>query len=273
MGLMELVNEQEPVAASLKEQAEQKLREDWREITAELARMIAPVADEVELTEVYRGRGAARYFKCSWAVRPKAEVPLSGGFELVLDKAKGWYLHDGGLVAWLAQWRGMEPDWDSAEVRGFLKRVLVPVEPEEKGVVWVAAPWDGEAGWDEPQVLVGFWDKYVVEEMCRVVEDGLRPLVVGGDDYFRVTGASIELRGSHVKAYWLRPDRALESGSLPGDGMLLDAADGWALRGDPLRGVVLELRDDGMLLVCSDEEDGWAGVDLLTIDRIINAAE
>lgn len=273
MGLMELVHEQEPVFVSLTEYADQELREDWREITSELARIIAPVADEVELTESYRDCGATRVFRCAWLVRPKPGVPLSGGFELVFDRGSGWYMVDAGSRVYLVNWPDTEPSWGSLEVRRFLKRVLVPVEPEEKGVVWVAAPWDGEAGWDEPQVLVGFWDKYTVEEMSRVVQDGLRPLVTGGDEYFRVTGASIELRGSRVKAYWLRPDRAVESGSLPGDGMLLDAADGWAMRGDPLRAVVLELRDDGMLLVRSDEEEGWATVDLLTIDRVINAAE
>lgn len=128
--LMDLFRERELTAAeALKAAVEECLRQDWKGIVEELARVIAPVADEVELTESFRGYGETRFFRCAWLVQPKPEMPIRGSFELVFEAATGWYLVDGNSRrAYLIQWPAREPNWDSIEVREFLKRVLVPVE-------------------------------------------------------------------------------------------------------------------------------------------------
>jgi len=256
---------------------EESLRRDWREITSELARVIAPVADEVELTEVFRERTDTAVLKCTWLVRPKPEAALDGAFHLVFDVARGWYLVDANSKrVFLVNGGSLdrEPHWEAAEVRAFLKRVLVP---KEKGLVWVVADWSGDTDYEE--VLVSFDGKALVGEMCRVVRAGLHPLLqppmFGDDDWLRVTGSSIEMRGKAIQVYRFRPGRTARDGSLPGAGMLLDAADAMALCGAPIGTLILELGNDGMLLVHSDEyeREGWATVDLLAVEEMLDEAQ
>lgn len=255
---------------------EESLRRDWREITSELARVIAPVADEVELTEVFRERTDTAVLKCTWLVRPKPEAALDGTFHLVFDAARGWYLVDANSKRVCLVGPGSldrEPRWEAAGVRAFLKRVLVP---KEKGLVWVVASWSGGES-DDEEVLVSFDGKALVGEMCRVVRAGLHPLLqppmFGDDDWLRVTGSSIEMRGKAIQVYRFRPGRTARDGSLPGAGMLLDAADAMALCGVPIGTPVLELGSDGMLLLHSDEDDGWATVDLLVVEEMLDEAQ
>lgn len=151
---------------------------------------------------------------------------------------------------------------------------LIPAD----SAVWVLADfntndWPGEPHHDE--AVVWFRDWGVVRTIYRLVKDLRYAAQRVADESkaggFQVTGISVEIVDTpSVRAWFSLPvANALNAcrASL-GDGILLagrEAAE--ARQGDEMKSIILEVRDDGMLLVKCDDgwTDGWATIDLTAL--------
>ena len=85
---------------------------------------------------------------------------------------------------------------------------------------------------------------------------------------FRVLGGSIEVDSPNVRAWMVDECGRLDVDEVwgLGDGLLLSEWEGAAVRrGVELERLILEVRDDGMLLVRPCEGEGWATIDLTAL--------
>lgn len=258
------------------------LADDDARIMSELSRIIAPVANEIELQMVEKNLNPARdaCHIASWRVCC-TNAPRLNSFFLTYQSGDGWRLEarreDGHVLetACICSPRDGVVDWQAETVRRFLYRRLRKDEPTtDDAAVWVLAEWDrmpthnsDESG---DHVLIKFPSHGLINDLRRLVAQvHVKTSRLNTSD-LRVYGASVECDSPQVEAWGVQFISAAPSwlGKSLGDGLLLDQAVAESVRtgGGVLDMVILEVRDDGMMLVKCD--DGWATIDLTELARV-----
>lgn len=136
-------------------------------------------------------------------------------------------------------------------------------EPAEK-VVTVLAGWEDEEPGDV-QSLVVFDGWSIVQALYALVNSqDVIQRAIRRSGAFRVLGASIEVDSPSVNAWLVEEVGYLSDSVALGEGLLLSEREAAAVRrGREFAQVILEVRDDGMLLVKSGE--AWATIDLTAL--------
>lgn len=220
-------------------------KESHRYLMSRLAQVIAPVAGEVELTEINNildSQGAISL--CVWEVRVKSAAMLP--FYLTYKADNGWHLEDAdGSAVSIAPPPYYQVDWATDEVRAFLRR-QVCVEDDSVNVL---------VYWNDNQLfdcaLVRFSSKDVVRQLYDL-STGIKPLAQSAAG-LKVTSVHVELSAATVSAFQTNDDR-ME------DGLLIERQTAQA--GEEITSLYLRVRDDGMLIISSDEWSGWVDLDL-----------
>ena len=279
--------------------ASRSLADDNDRIMSELSRIIEPVRQEIATSFVEETRGDTYYRTMAWRVTCTSS-PLKPFF-LVYRHEDGWRLEarsgeeDILEAAYVATFPDCVPNWTSDVVRNFLCRQIKRNETTsdvvrnplcrqikrnettaDDAAVWVVAEWNRPPvnGSDESGgcVLIKFPSGDLVNDLHSLVARlHLRLTDVKTPD-LRVYGASVECDSPQVEAWqvhFVSPAASWMAQSL-GDGLLLDQAVADRVRtdGGVLDMAVLEVRDDGMMLVKCD--DGWATIDLTELARVVH---
>lgn len=129
--------------------------------------------------------------------------------------------------------------------------------------VAVLADWDGDA---PGGALVLFERRETVRALYALVssQETIRR-AIRRSGAFRVLGGSIEVDSPSVRVWMVEEAGRLApyGGIGLGDGLLLSERETAAVqRGVELEQPILEVRDDGMLLVKAGDGEGWATIDL-----------
>lgn len=128
--------------------------------------------------------------------------------------------------------------------------VLADWEDEEPGAAQAVVAFDG---WSVVKAL------YALVGSQEVIQRAIRR-----SGAFRVLGANIEVTSPGVQAWLVEEAGDVSAAVGLGDGLLLSDQE-WSgtRRGRELEELILEVRDDGMLLVKAGE--GWATIDLTAL--------
>ena len=132
--------------------------------------------------------------------------------------------------------------------------------------VAVLADWNDDAP-GEALALVAFERWETVRALYALV--GSQEVIgraIRRSGAFRVLGGSIEVDSPGVRAWMVDGVGSLSESIGLGDGLVLgERAAAAVRRGGELERPILEVRDDGMLLVKAGEGEGWATIDLTAL--------
>ncbi len=132
--------------------------------------------------------------------------------------------------------------------------------------VAVLADWNDDAP-GEAMVMVVFERWETVRALYALVgsQETIRR-AIQRSKAFRVLGGSIEVDSPGVRAWMVDGVGSLSESIGLGDGLVLgERAAATVRRGAELESLILEVRDDGMLLVKAGEGEGWATIDLTAL--------
>ena len=142
--------------------------------------------------------------------------------------------------------------------------IMAIIGKQTEAVVAVLAGWeDDEPG--EAQALVVFEGWSIVKGLYALVNSqAVIQQAIRRSGAFRVLGANIEVDSPSVHAWLVEEVGSLSESVALGEGLLLsDRETNGVRRGRKLERLILEVRDDGMLLVKVGE--GWATIDLTAL--------
>ncbi len=268
--ISQIIDEEKRREAEQAELAARFAADEDKRIMSELSRIVAPVADEIELQMLEQTTNIA-----SWRVTSPRLKP----FFLTYHWGDGWRLEarreEGRVIeaACICSPRDGVVDWQNETVRNFLYRQLKKEEPTaDDDTVWVLVEWEQGAIYSPDDygehVLIKFHSCDLISDLHGLVEQlhakpsGLKTLDL------RVYGVSVECDSPQVEARYVHQYVSADGnwpGQALGDGWLLSRpeADSVRIGGDVLDALILEVRDDGMMLVKCD--DGWATIDLTAL--------
>ena len=270
--IAQMIDEEKRREAQRTMLAARSLADDDKKIMSELSRIIAPVADEIELQMLEKTLNSARdaCHIASWRIC----CTRLNSFFLTYQSGDGWRLEarreDGHVleVACILSPRDGVVDWQAETVRNFLYRRLKKDAPTAVGPVWVLAEWDQRPTYSPDEsgdhVLIKFSSRDLINDLHSLVRRlHVKPSGHQSPD-LRIYGVSVECDSPQVDAWHVQYVWADEHwpGHSLGDGWLLSQPEADSVRtgGGVLDRIIMEVRDDGMMLVKCD--DGWATIDL-----------
>jgi len=231
---------------------------DSDELVDGLDKAVAPVADEIDLTLLDEKRSlTGMVLRCVWEVRVKS-VDMRP-FRLIYDDSRAaedgeWFLESDDESVTLTWWAEYG-DWQSQPIREFLRRQLWP---SKSAVVLIV--WNGDYELFE-NALVQFKDPAVIREMYNLTK-ALRPVGQGKVAGLSVYSTCAKLTADSVTAYQTHATHDTTPGRSLGDEVLLEPLVAAPLFGEEIDDLMLEVSDDGMLLIRSDRLNGWGSIDL-----------
>ena len=275
--IAQMIDEEKRREAQRTVLAAHSLADDDKKMMSELSRIIAPVADEIDFQMLEKTLNSARNAcdNASWRVRCITMSRLKP-FYLTYRLGDGWWLEarheDGHMLetACICSPRDGVVNWQSEDVGNFLYRQLKKYVPLTDDAVWVLARWDQSPAYSSDEwefgdhVLIKFSSRDLINDLHSLVKQLHLKSSNLNTSSLRVLGANAECDSPQVEAWHVQYVSADEHwpGQALGDGWLLGQTEAESVRigAGVLDRVILEVRDDGMMLVKCD--DGWATIDL-----------